>query len=95
MKTQIQYTEDEKRLLLEAANEFVNLKTRRIDPQGKFDKGGRFYLDNEHDCCRGIRSPSRQFPYSQLVHGRTANHVACEYGVDAALIKKIARFMVV
>ena len=79
--------------LLNAANEFVNRQTRRSHPEGSFDKGGRFYLRSTYDCC-SVRRPSRQFPYSQMLHGRSAEHVAHEYGVNASDIRKIARWLV-
>jgi hypothetical protein len=52
---------------------FLLLRTRELNPKGKFDKAGRFYLD--HADLVDVRDPSRAFPYSQLVAGRTLKYV--------------------
>jgi hypothetical protein len=46
-------------------------------PKGKFDSAGRWYPSNSEvrDCCERIRSPSRRWPYSLMLHCRTAKHV--------------------
>jgi hypothetical protein len=80
------YTEKE----IAAAQRFAGLKNRTIHPKGSFDKAGRFYLDTTYSCC-SVRRPSRSYPYSQMVHGRTAEHVSHETGIDASLIRKIAK----
>lgn len=49
------------------------LKNRELHPSGKFDNGGRFYAKN--DDLINVRSPSRAFPYSQLVACRTLKYV--------------------
>jgi len=66
--------------LHEAGVEFWKLKERYINPSGKFDHAHRFYLSSQYSCCR-VRSPSRKYPYSQMTHGRTAEHVARSYGL--------------
>jgi hypothetical protein len=76
----------------QAAQRFYDLKTRAIHPKGSFDKAGRFYLDTTYSCC-AVRSPSRSYPYSQMVHGRTAEHVAHETGINASLIRSYARII--
>ena len=76
----------------QAAQRFYDLKNRRINPEGEFDKGGRFYLADQYSCCV-VRSPSWAYPYSQMVHGRTAEHVAHETGIDASLIRHYARII--
>lgn len=71
--------------VLLAALEFVKRQARLTHPEGRFDSGGRWYPDREREkreCCQGIRSPSRRWPYSLLVHCRTAEHVARLYGVS-------------
>ena len=65
-----------------AAQHYVDLKTRRRHPVGKFDRGGRWYPAQEHACCAGIRGPSRTYPFSLLTHCRSAAHVAAEHGVE-------------
>jgi hypothetical protein len=37
---------------------------------GKFDKGGRYYIDDAYrtDSSRAVRTPSRAWPYSEYKH---------------------------
>jgi hypothetical protein len=79
----------------EAITEYLKLKIREIHPEGTFDKGGRFYLAESEkcDCCRGIRSPSRAYPYSEMKHARTLKHVAIKFGVDESECRKALREM--
>ena len=60
---------------LNAAIESVyrKLQNREIHPSGQFDSGGRFYLDNA-DLVK-VRTPSRAYPYSQMLAGRTKKYV--------------------
>lgn len=53
-------------------------QTRLVDPDGKFDNGGRWYPSESEkcECCGYVRSPSRAWPYSYLLHCRTRKHVA-------------------
>jgi hypothetical protein len=60
------------------AKSFIELKDRITNPEGTWDKGGRFYLDNSFECCKYIRTPSRRWPYSEMIHGRTLQHAASE-----------------
>ena len=79
----------------EAITEYLKLKNREIHPEGTFDSGGRFYLaeSEKHDCYRGIRSPSRAYPYSEMKHARTLKHVAQKFGVDEFECRKALREM--
>ncbi len=79
-----------------AATEYRNLKNRISHPDGSFDKGGRWYPSAAETCtcCAGLRSPSRAYPYSLMVHCRTAVHVASKYGVEAKDVKKLAKTLV-
>lgn len=79
--------------LLAAALEYIARRDRRTHPAGTFDKRGRFDLaDSERcECCKGIRSPSASYPYSEMVHARTAKHVACMYSVDERELKRCVR----
>ena len=79
----------------EAITEYLKLKNRKTHPEGTFDSGGRFYLaeSEKHDCCRGIRSPSRAYPYSEMVHARTLKHVAHKYNVLESECRKALREM--
>ena len=79
----------------EAITEYLKLKNRKTHPEGTFDSGGRFYLAESEKCvcCRGIRSPSRAYPYSEMKHARTLKHVAIKFGVDESECRKALREM--
>jgi len=86
---------DEK--VIAAAQEYLRRQRREVNPAGKFDGGGRWYPapDEVRDCCARIRPPSRRFPYSVLVHCRTAEHVANLFGVSAADVRRAAKMLVI
>lgn len=71
MSLQTTFSKEEIQAVYEA------VRDRRIDPEGKFDNGGRWYPSDEEDCgvSRVIRSPSRSWPYSYLTACRTRKHV--------------------
>ncbi len=79
--------------ILKAAQEYLDRRDRITNPDGKFDRAGRWYPSEseECDCCSGIRTPSRAYPYSYMVHCRTAAHVAALYNVDVRDVRKAAR----
>jgi len=79
--------------LNEALIEYLQRRDRVAHPQGEFDNGGRWYPSDEErrECCRTIRPPSRNWPYSLLWHCRTLRHVAHLYGVDETELRKLAR----
>lgn len=54
------------------------LKIRKINPSGTFDNAGRFYAANSD--LINVRTPSRAWPYSQMVACRTKKYVkkVCE-----------------
>lgn len=76
--------------VFETVREYQSLRDRITNPEGTFDKQGRFYLDTRASlpCCQSIRSPSRRFPYSEMKHGRTLKHVATKNGVDIKACRK-------
>lgn len=74
-----------------AAREAIARRDRRSHPPGTWDKAGRFYAEESCECCRGIRSPSRSYPFSEMVHARTALHVASVFDVDLAHMRKRMR----
>jgi hypothetical protein len=80
--------------LFKAARELQALKMRELNPDGKFDGAGRFYLQ-KHPCCDRIRAPSRAYPYSQMHHGRTARHVAMKHRMPEREkdVRKLARLL--
>ena len=46
------------------------------NPIGEWDKQGRWYPDETErcPCCDKIRTPSRNWPYSLLVHCKSKKH---------------------
>ena len=83
------------RLLWTAAEEYLARDERRRHPYGKWDRRGRWYPKGEErcECCESIRSPSSQYPYSMMVHCRTARHVAMLAGVPVRDLKAVAKFI--
>lgn len=51
-------------------------KNRLTHPPGQMDKARRFSTYEYMDCCEPIRPPSRSWPFSMMLHCRTANHIA-------------------
>lgn len=81
--------------IVKAAKETIALRDRTVHPAGLFDNGGRFYIASRCDCCIGVRSPSRSFPFSEMVHARSAVHVAHTFGVQEhiSLVKAVIRLL--
>lgn len=79
--------------LIKAAEVYVSRKQRDTHPDGEFDKGGRWYPSREEtcSCCSSIRSPSRAYQYSLMVHCRTCEHIANLYGVSSLDIRRYLR----
>lgn len=73
----------------DAALLYIKRKLRLVDPPGRFDKAGRFYL--AEPMGQGVRSPSRAYPYSEMVHARTACHCAYLHRVPELHVKRLAR----
>lgn len=75
-----------------AAQLFLARQSRAQHPSGHFDKASRWDPDqSEHrPCCNAVRTPSRAFPWSLMVHCRTAKHIARLTGVDESAIKRTA-----
>lgn len=83
--------QNELKARIEAAHEcFVRRKDRDEHPTGKFDKGGRWYPASQEEqiCCSDVRSPSRSWPYSLMLHCRTAKHIAMLFDVQARDVKR-------
>jgi len=74
--------------LADAAAAYIALRDRVSNPDGSFDRGGRFTLDAYFECCAGIRTPSRAYPYPEMAHARTIKHVAAARGVDAKELRR-------
>ena len=52
---------------------YQQLKNRQLHPSGEFDKAGRFYATN--DDLINVRTPSRSWPFSEMVACRTKKYV--------------------
>lgn len=67
-----------------AAKTYLDRRDRVSHPDGKFDRGGRWHPSEKEwtPGCDRIREPSRAWPYSLLVHCRSAEHVAELHGVE-------------
>ena len=68
--------------ILDCAKEYISRRERLTHPAGVFDNAKRFSLANKYPCCEDIRSPSRKFPYPEMTHGRSLQHVAYEFEVE-------------
>ena len=66
--------------VVEAAAMYLRRQARKEHPAGRFDRGGRFYLAEACGRECSIRPPSRAYPYSQMVHGRSLVHCAHALG---------------
>ena len=85
------YTKEYIASVKSAAQEFIDLKERKTNPEGNFDSGGRWYPSRLCDCCHAIRNPSRAWPFTLMTHCRTAAHVAENRGVDASDIRSAVK----
>ena len=83
----------QKKQIIEAAIEFNARQGRQSHPDGTFGSGDRWYPSEDEwcECCDSIRSPSRSYPYSLMVHCRTAEHLASLFQVDVLLLKRAAK----
>ncbi len=75
--------------MVEAADIAYRRARRQARVPGTFDSAGRFYLSHRCACCEAIRDPSRSHPESELRHGRSAEHVASEFGQPALAVKRL------
>lgn len=73
-----------------AIEEYQKLQSREINPDGTFDDAGRWYPSEKEkcECCAVVRSPSRAWPYSYMIHCRTLKHVCSKYGLNYREVKK-------
>lgn len=56
---------------------YQDRKKRETHPDGTFDNAKRWYPDDNEkaSCCESIRKPSRNHPYSLMVHCRSKQHI--------------------
>jgi len=71
--------------ILNCAKEYISRQDRLSHPAGAFDNAKRFSLAEKYQCCDEIRYPSRRFPFPEMTHGRSLQHVAHELGVERHL----------
>ena len=76
-----------------AAGEYYERQNRKSHPDGRADKAGRWYpsASEGQSCCHQVRQPTRSYPWSLMVHCRTARHIACLYDVSEADLRKAGR----
>lgn len=79
--------------LARATREYLARQSRASHPDGRFDKGGRWFPSGSEEqiCCRSIRTPSRAWPNSLNKHCRSIDHVANLFGVDAKELRRATR----
>lgn len=79
--------------LTDALATYLARKDRSVHPSGRFDSASRWQPSDAEwqPCCSRVRPPSRAFPYSLMVHCRTAEHIAALYGVEEAALRKAVR----
>lgn len=72
---------------------YIERKSRAKHPDGEFDSGGRWYptAAEKCSCCDTIRKPSRSWPYSLMLHCRTASHIANLCNVSEKELRKAIR----
>ena len=78
---------------VEAVAHYLRRQARDEHPAGEFDNARRFRLAEA--CgkeCR-IRPPSRSWPYSQMLHGRTLEHCARVLGADVSEARRLLRLV--
>jgi len=74
-----------------AATRYIDLQSRLRHPLGDSDNAGRWYPNNEQECCKGIRSPTRSWPWSLMLHCRTMVHVAQDTGYELTTLRAAVR----
>jgi hypothetical protein len=72
-----------------AALEYLGLKYFGYHPDGRTDKGGRWYpaMTERNICCDSVRKPTRSYPWSLWKHCHSLKHVACKYGLEESEIR--------
>jgi hypothetical protein len=77
--------------LRNAATRYLDLQSRKTHPFGETDNAGRWYPDDSKNCCKGIRSPTRSWPWSLMLHCRTMVHVAQDTGYELTTLRAAVR----
>lgn len=79
--------------LITAVDQYIKLKTRNLNPDGRFDSKGRWYPSVYYSCCRNICSPTKKFPYSLNTHCRSAEHISTVYEISKSDLVKSYNFI--
>lgn len=76
---------------------YIARRDRQAHPQGKLDKGGRWYPSDEEDAdgfTATLRSPSAAWPYSYMTGARTRKHITALALVNPQFVlAQAARFL--
>lgn len=75
------------------ARTYVSRRDRQTHPPGRFDSAGRFWAEEHFPCCAGLRSPSRAYPYPQMTHCRSLDHVAHLHNAHRARVRAAVRLL--
>jgi len=83
---------------LEAAYQALTTHCRRAarieHPEGSMDNAGRFYPKGlDASVHMGVRSPSRQWPYSYMLRCRTLDHCEMIHGADHDVVLALRRHL--
>ena len=73
------------RTIIDVALEYIALQARTANPPGSWDKEERFFLANKCSCCT-VDKPTRRWPNSEMLHGRTLVHVSTAAGIADKMI---------
>jgi len=84
------YTNDQMAMAVDCYNA---RKNRKRHPDGYFERNGTWWPSptERRPCCLAIRQPSARFPWSLMLHCRTAVHVANLFNVSVVDLKKAVR----
>jgi len=77
--------------LKNAATRYLDLQSRKIHPSGLSDNADRWMPHKEQECCKSIRTPSRAWPWSLMIHCRTMIHVAQDTGYELSTLRAAVR----
>ena len=77
--------------IADAVRVYLDRQSRVQHPDGRFDGGRWFPSDIESQSCCGVRSPSRSWPWSLMLHCRTLRHVARLCDVSEAELRSATR----
>lgn len=78
-----------------AAMSFIRRQNRTEHPDGKSvaSTSQAWYPSEKEtcECCSSIRTPSRKYPWSLMVHCRTMKHVANLYGIEESVLRECVK----